>query len=64
LFFIESLLEVSFGRFTDRRLSYILPELSNSWSLPSKAGGLSVIIKVDFADMPYAKANITPVAIY
>jgi hypothetical protein len=45
LFFIESLLEVSFGRFTDRRLSYILPQLSNSGSLPSKAGGLSVIIR-------------------
>ena len=35
---------MSFGRFTDWRLSYILPELSNSGSLPSKAGGLPVII--------------------
>ena len=44
LLFIGNLLHVSFVRFTDWRLSYILPELSNPRSLPSTVGGLPGII--------------------
>jgi hypothetical protein len=59
LLFIESLLEVSFGRFTDWRLSYILPELSNSGSLPSKAGGLPGIIRVNKDHLGLAQKQLS-----
>ena len=49
---IESLLKVNFSRFTDWRLSYIFPELSNAADLPSKGptGGLICFLFPDSTD--------------